>query len=492
MKINNLQVGDNDLYGRRFNGHDLLQDFNKAGIGSNYLAVLPSIFRETSHELLFNQFFLNADIVHYHLNNDHFFDFNYLPILTKLKPTVWALHDIWALSGHYLPVDYQTLQKNCNLHADLSGCNDSTAINYKFKEIAFQSSDFDVVVTSKWMFDKVSFSPLFKNKKIHLISPGLNLDVFRPRDKQRMRASFGIPHENFVICVCITKVEYKGLAYTKELLKLLKNTKTSNITIITYNESGLLAGFEDSFQIIELGQIHEELRLAKMHAVADVYLSTSLIEDFGISVVESLASGTPVLAFDGTAITEIIEAPIAGIVVPATNIYAMKDELIDLMSNAEKLNQLALNARNLAHRKYNKVDYVKKIIEVYTEVMGRRGFDTRSNFIIKQQQDILAQRHAADNIIGYSTLLTQDVISRMAIDSDMPLVVQDTTVDVVECNTTVNIENQQPVIDLAIINSRIYKTLIRLRERRLPRILYFNIARPAFRILKKVKNYVKK
>ncbi|XVN41144.1 MAG: hypothetical protein RCO49_00555 [Rickettsia endosymbiont of Argas persicus] len=44
--------------------------------------------------------FQEADLVHLHIIHTGYLSIGDLPKITKLKPTVWTLHDPWALTGH--------------------------------------------------------------------------------------------------------------------------------------------------------------------------------------------------------------------------------------------------------------------------------------------------------------------------------------------------------------------------------------------------------
>ena len=128
-----LQVGNVDTDGARFNGADLHQQLLKRGVksqlcvrvkksddentwklanffGSRFLIFaikqieriisIQSILYPTSLQFLFDKRFHSADIVHYHLIHTGFFSLITLPKLSKMKPTVWTLHDPWAITGH--------------------------------------------------------------------------------------------------------------------------------------------------------------------------------------------------------------------------------------------------------------------------------------------------------------------------------------------------------------------------------------------------------
>ncbi|MDR1236516.1 MAG: hypothetical protein LBJ96_05950, partial [Holosporaceae bacterium] len=106
----NTQIGDNDLIGNKFNGHDLHIYLREQNIYSDHLVLnkqsndphtypYPYPF-SNKFDILRNRSFLKSDILHLHLIHNNVIDISLLPIITKLKPTVWTVHDPWALSGH--------------------------------------------------------------------------------------------------------------------------------------------------------------------------------------------------------------------------------------------------------------------------------------------------------------------------------------------------------------------------------------------------------
>ena len=210
--MKNVQIGDNDLYGNRFNGHDLHIYLQGRGIDSKHLVwnkmsddentfeiasqfsnraacnnlaeviesdySLHSLLYPFSHALLFNEYYLNADIVHLHLIHNYFFSLHLLPILTKLKPMVWTLHDPWAMTGHcvYPPDGCNRWQHACGdcpkLDAYVPLKQDTSALNHEIKRIIYDQTEVDIIVASPWMRRMVEQSPLMARFKVHLIPFG--------------------------------------------------------------------------------------------------------------------------------------------------------------------------------------------------------------------------------------------------------------------------------------------------------------------------------
>jgi len=192
--MRSVQISYNDFEGNRFNGHDLhlylaqraleayqlvwekrSNDKSTFEIGRNFREkeqinslinlmqsdlLSQNVLYPFSQSLLYDRVFLEADIVHYHLIHNHFFNITHLPILTQLKPFIWTLHDPWALTGHCVHFfDCQKWKEGCgdcpNLQSEFSLRKDTSAINWEIKRIAYQASKLDLIVSSKWMYDVV-------------------------------------------------------------------------------------------------------------------------------------------------------------------------------------------------------------------------------------------------------------------------------------------------------------------------------------------------
>ena len=129
--------------------------------------------------------FKEADIVHYHLIFNYFMSLYSFKKLTEMKPTVWTLHDPWALTGHCVyPVDckgWLTGCKKCpylDRYSPLKEDNASSIWNIK-KEI-YKDLDIDIVVASQWMYNMVKKSPLTKHfERIHLIPFGVDIVTWK-------------------------------------------------------------------------------------------------------------------------------------------------------------------------------------------------------------------------------------------------------------------------------------------------------------------------
>lgn len=413
FKFINLQVSDYDLNGNKFNGYDLHLYLRENNIDSNYIVrnklsddintFLISNLDNTeyieylekkfnihalsyfyTYDLIYNELFLYSDIIHLHLIHNYMFNLNLIPLMSKLKPIVWTLHDRWLLSGHCThSFDCDKWKDKCGdcqyLNTLFTMKKDNTALNFEIKRDIIERSNISFIVASKWMYNKVKQSPICKNKKIYYVPFGINQNIFKTRDIAESKKELGIDGDSFVIMFRADKSEFKGLDIIK---KALENIKSKiEIVIITVYEKGLLEEFKDKYEIIEYGWLKDDYQLVKLYQACDIFLMPSKQEAFGMMAIEAMSCGKTVLALEGTALPDTINSPECGI---ACKEEEYTEKLQYLIDNPNELIERGKKSLEFAKENYNKDVYVDKIINVYKEVMKNHKIDDRYKFILNQ------------------------------------------------------------------------------------------------------------
>ena len=405
MKI--LYVNDNDLAGRRFNGHDLQIMLNKkkgysakqfviskTGDSKNTIPMIKTnggyFIREKCMEfhnkismqsvvypfgelIAESEEFKEADIVHYHLIFNYFMSLYSFKKLTEMKPTVWTLHDPWALTGHCVhPIDcdgWLTGCKNCpylDRYSPLKEDNASSIWNIK-KEI-YKDLDIDIVVASQWMYNMVKKSPLTKHfERIHLIPFGVDLDFFKRREnREEIRKRLGIDKENFVIMFRQDPQEWKGLPYIKEVLTKLKTKK--EVTILTVGGTGLLGDLKKKYQVIEYKWVNDNNLMVELYSASDLFLMPSVAEAFGLMAIEAMACSLPVIVFEGTSLPSVTFSPKCGIALKRGDTESFVNTVERLISSPKECRERGNLGRELAVEHYKIERYNKQLIELYTKI----------------------------------------------------------------------------------------------------------------------------
>ncbi|MCH4154943.1 MAG: glycosyltransferase [Muribaculaceae bacterium] len=294
-----------------------------------------------------------------HVHNVHGYYLNFPMLFSFLKkteiPVVMTMHDSWMITGHCTSPIYS----ECQLYRDAS-CHDcpqhgsypKSYIDRSKRNITIKKeilSDFKnlfIVTGSEWMSELVHESWLGSHP-IFTIPNGINTDVFRPlHDVQRKR----------VLGVANVWHGGKGLDDFLRLRELLPYDYEMMLVGLGKRQISMLP-----HGITGLGHIdHAQLALLYDSALVTVNMSRS--ESFGMTIIESMACGTPVISFDNTSPHEII-TPSCGRLVPNGDVKAVADA-VDEIDKAK----MTGNCRKEVIDKYSSSIMTENYMKLYNNI----------------------------------------------------------------------------------------------------------------------------
>lgn len=399
-----LLFGDNDLWGNKFNGHNLHLYLQETGRNASHLvhnkksSDLTTFVHskdpcDTYHQrLICNNLFLEADVFHIHLLHNTYFDINYLPLLSSLKPVVWTLHDPWALSGHcvhhYDCTKWKTHCHDCPyLDAPFAIPYDISAYEFEIKRKAIQNSCIHVIVASSWMENKVKQSPIWAGKTIHKVPFGINQELFAPQSIVDAKRAMGVDPFDTVL-FARTQASFKGIEVLREALAVLPPER--NYTLFTVGERDLLPSLAPNIKHKEFGWLDDENKLLQLYQACDLLLMPSEQEAFGMMAIEAMSCGKMVLALDvdTSALPETINAPHCGIAV-AREGYA--GELQRLLVNPEEVVRRGELSLAYARENYSHTHYVRQILRVYDATIKDFEKTESAHLVIEQLKKYATQ-----------------------------------------------------------------------------------------------------
>lgn len=100
----------------------------------------------------------------------------------------------------------------------------------------------------------------------------------------------------------------------------------------------------------------------------DLYVVPSLEESFGVSAIEAMAMGIPLVTSDADGLKEVVRHGIDGLVVPKANEHELAKAIVELIDNASLRKKMSLAVRERVELLYNWDDNVDSMIKIYQEV----------------------------------------------------------------------------------------------------------------------------
>jgi glycosyltransferase involved in cell wall biosynthesis len=318
-----------------------------------------------------------ADIIHLHWVNHGFLNPKHIAELSKLnKPVVWTFHDSNAFTGgchvRYSCDHFKKECGNCPLLKNDSPDDASHQI-WKQKHTAYEKLNFSIVAPSIWMQRSVAESSLAKGKAVKQIANALETNVFKPTDKRSAKETLSFSTDKFIFLsgfMPSRKDLHKGIDYLIVALDLLKarlDIKAENIELVVFGNRNTEDMPEFPFKTSFLGTISDDERLALCYSAADAFLIPSLEDNLPNTVMESLACGTPVIAFTTGGIPDMVKHEQNGYLAQYRSSESFADGMQWIIDHPDK-EKLRKNARQTVMDNFSEEVIAKKHIELYNKL----------------------------------------------------------------------------------------------------------------------------
>ena len=249
-----------------------------------------------------------ADVVHLHWIGD-----NYLPIqqMAKIRvPIIWTLHDMWAFTGgcHYAGdcTGYENGCGNCPQLVTPQPDDISQKIHLQ-KMTSWSDVPMTIVCPSQWLADCSKRSSILGKKSIQVIPNGIDTEQFKPIDKTAARKAFNLPiNKKLVLFGAFggTDDPRKGFSYLRDALKVLPQFTAIELVVFGSEQPQKL---EVNLPVHQVGRLQDGVSMALLYAACDTFVLPSMQDNLPNTILESLACGTPCVAFDTGGIPDLIQ-----------------------------------------------------------------------------------------------------------------------------------------------------------------------------------------
>lgn len=254
-----------------------------------------------------------ADVIYLHWIADGASAKDIRRILSLGKPVVVFLHDMWMITGgcHH--------SFDCKQYA--SGCADCNMFvagrSVARQQLRNKAKLFAVydnvcfVSPSRWLMDCASRSLVTKGKRVLQIPNLVDETVFKPMDKDVARRILNLPQDKFIItfgCQSGVNNVSKGWKYFCDAVSQLPYDREEIMLLIYGSDYDEEVQKSVKYPVQFLGPVWDEYKLVLINNASSVFVSPSLCESFGLSLLENILCNTPVISFNNTAIPEIVVA----------------------------------------------------------------------------------------------------------------------------------------------------------------------------------------
>jgi len=317
-----------------------------------------------------------------HLHNLHeWVSFRFLEMLPRDVPLVWSLHDMWPLTGYcFLALDCERYRDGCGEACPEAGMwggmPRSVRAEWRRRQRFYlrNASRLVMVSPSAWGADmaRQRFGNMVRVEKI---ANCLDLDTFRPLgSKAAVRETLGVPVHGPVVLLGAMGIttRAKGFDDIVTALGKVRQKHKMDFTVVAFGVVG--EGVSLPGQWIHAGRIDDERLLNMYYNCADVFISASRVEMFGYTLAESIAAGTPCVAYRTGACSEIIRHGQTGYLAQPGS----ADDLADGLHRVLRLSisnqgQARQNCRTAAEETFGMAGPAARYADVMDDVVDRVG-----------------------------------------------------------------------------------------------------------------------
>ncbi|MBD1846779.1 glycosyltransferase family 4 protein [Cyanobacteria bacterium FACHB-63] len=362
----------------------LLGRFNEKLLISERLDDLP--VRSRSHSRFSTQWVpnrivsqvaqLEPSVIHLHWIFKGFLNIENLAQFKQ--PLVWTLHDMAGFTGgcHYAE-QCDRYTKACGACPQLQSSQEQDLSRWIWnrKAKAWRDLNLVVVTPSQWLADCASQSSVFRHTPVRVIPNGLDLQIYKPFDRQAARDRLNLPQDKLLVlfgALDPTSDTRKGWHLLQSALQKLRTTEWKDkIELVIFGVSQPEELVDVGFKVHYLGHFNDDVSLAIAYAAAGVMVVPSVQEAFGQTASESLACGTPVVAFDATGLKDIVDHQVNGFLATAYQPESLVQGIIWVLEDLERHQFLSQNARKKAETSFCLSLQAQQHVELYSELVEK-------------------------------------------------------------------------------------------------------------------------
>ena len=274
-----------------------------------------------------------------------------ISLARQRSPVIWTLHDMWALGDSR----ESYWQKDSVVE---SGRRHGSRV----QRVCGKPGKYPVTLTapSRWLAD---LAKEWASIDCVFLPNPINLEIYYPGNRIEARRRWGLPEEGLVILAGADslKDERKGF----DLLLEAWGQGRKDATLALFGRNG-----QEREGIVNLGSIDTDEAMADAYRAADLYVHPARQENAPCTVQESLACGTPVLAFPVGGIPEMVVPSKTGFLAARLSPESLAEALASALADPEQLREMRERCRKYAEEIWNPEKLMRQFAELARELMA--------------------------------------------------------------------------------------------------------------------------
>ena len=226
-----------------------------------------------------------------------------------------------------------------------------------------------------------------KSEKVTTILNAIDIveleNRYREKDPKVIRLEHNILQENPVIGIVARVVEDKGHEFFLRAAAELINTSFPSLKVLivgdgpylpTVRELAKRLGIEKS--TFFFGSIND---VTYALAIIDIFVLPAIWrEGFGLSIIEAMAVGKPVIVTNIWALNELVQNRVNGLLVNPKDVDALAGAVSELLQNRSLYEKISKNGYEMVKREFSIAKMAQRMDQLYQQILLQRSKNGKS------------------------------------------------------------------------------------------------------------------
>lgn len=223
--------------------------------------------------------------------------------------------------------------------------------------------------------------------KITIIPCGVNLDEVYAVDKEKAREILKLPKNEKIILQLGRMVPRKGV---DNVIRAMAQLKMPDVKLIIVGSNVPASSGDVDYELERLRTLASELKvgvqvifagqrsrheLKHYYSAADLFITTPWYEPFGITPLESMACGTPVIGSDVGGIKYSVADGRTGLLVPPEDPVSLAAAIFKLLQDDSLRQEMGSNAIKRIHALFTWECVARKMKYLYQQVINEAYYE---------------------------------------------------------------------------------------------------------------------
>lgn len=233
-----------------------------------------------------------------------------------------------------------------------------------------------VVAVSKYTATNASSVYPFLRDKIRIVLNAVDETRFHPDiEPVSFKKRFGLGDKDKIILFIGRISASKGIRFLVEAFaEVVRSNPTAKLVIIGSGSTAEKEAIQQKIAILGIGSSIQMIGrvssedLPKAYSASDVVVLPSLVEGFGLVLLEGMATGKPVVSTSVGPTSEIIDDKIDGLLVPRADSHLLAEAISSILLDLSLAERIGKAARKKVEEKFSKKRWIDEMMKVYREL----------------------------------------------------------------------------------------------------------------------------